>query len=222
MAPVTDAVAAVAPAPVAAPVEATLFDHLAARDASMLLERDGVRVAIDPRAGLLYPPTTDDAPSVLARAGAQPGWQPVAMLSGTFDPAALGLGAGVPLDAFVWRAAIASGPALTRVPAAQRLALRAWPDVDVATLPLPWLLPIACLLQHSWTRQSLARATGLGLEDATRILAAAKCSGLAVIDTRPVAPVAVPRPAEIAAAPARGFLARVARRFGMQFGGSRG
>ena len=119
----------------------------------------------------------------------------------------------------MWRAASRSAHPVGGRPADGVLGLKGWPAVDAAVLPGGWILALGCLLQRPWSSVALAEACGLPEAETARIFAAVHHSGLAHIAPAPVTRRA---PAPETGPASAGLLARVARRFGLHFGGSRG
>ena len=185
-----------------------------------VLEHAGLRVAIDRRRGLLHLASAGDLDTLIATC-AQPGWRMQAMADAAFEDRRAAFPCTRALETFVWRAAIALDVEVGDAPRTTAIGLKGWPIVESDTLPAHWLLPLTCLLHREWSSAALAQACGLPDAELARIFAAIHHSGLAQPAERRIAR-APARAVAAADLPSAGFLARVARRFGMQFGGHRG
>lgn len=185
-----------------------------------MLECGDLRLAIDRDRGVLHLPD-DGADVALVQACERTDWRVEHVARAAFDPMRAGLPAVAPLETFVWQAASQSADPVGERPVADVLGLKGWPAVDADLLPAGWILPLACLLQRPWSSRALAETCGLAETEMARIFAAVHHSGLAHVGesrTSRVTPVPAPDRSPASA----GLLARVARRFGLHFGGSRG
>ncbi|NYZ63701.1 hypothetical protein [Luteimonas deserti] len=197
----------------------TLFDQVAAAGGLVLVQRAGMRAAIDRGRGVVHVAGDGDA-DVFADTWTCDDWEVRALARTEVAGAIDGLLRTMPLESVAWQAAArAEIPVLASV-SDDAIALRGWPAVDIEAIPAHWILPMACLLHGACNADALARMTGIPSGEAARIIAAAHLGGLAEI----VAPTVRPRQGTPGGGPppATGFLARVARRFGLQFGGHRG
>lgn len=224
-APVLATVAAALPSPRSpdrTPLDARtprLLDHVATTAGIVtLLECGELRVAVDRDRGLLHLPP-GGGETALVEACERTDWRVEHIARTAFDPRRAGVPTLAPLEPFVWRAASRSAHPIGGRPADGVLGLKGWPAVDAAVLPGGWILALGCLLQRPWSSVALAEACGLPEAETARIFAAVHHSGLAHI-----APAQVTRraPAPETGPASAGLLARVARRFGLHFGGSRG
>lgn len=224
-APVLATVAAALPSPRSpdrTPLDARtprLLDHVATTAGIVtLLECGELRVAVDRDRGLLHLPP-GGGETALVEACERTDWRVEHIARTAFDPRRAGVPTLAPLEPFVWRAASRSAHPVGGRPADGVLGLKGWPAVDAAVLPGGWILALGCLLQRPWSSVALAEACGLPEAETARIFAAVHHSGLAHIAPAPVTRRA---PAPEAGPASAGLLARVARRFGLHFGGSRG
>lgn len=197
----------------AAPTVVTLFDALATTTGDLvLLERAGTRVVFE-RAVCAVHVAHEDAATGLATAAGEGGWQAQAMTAAELQHERPQFACTVELETLVWQAAAACRKPVGRLPTTARVALAAWPAITAGAVPATWLLPLALLLRNGWTAEALAATSGLSIGDVSRIFAALQHSGL--LRTLPAAPDRPDPPVRAAG----GFLLRVARRFGMHFGG---
>lgn len=224
-APVLATVAAALPSPRSpdrTPLDARtprLLDHVATTAGIVtLLECGELRVAVDRDRGLLHLPP-GGGETALVEACERTDWRVEHIARTAFDPRRAGVPTLAPLEPFVWRAASRSAHPIGGRPADGVLGLKGWPAVDAAVLPGGWILALGCLLQRPWSSVALAEACGLPEAETARIFAAVHHSGLAHITPAPVTRRA---PAPETGPASAGLLARVARRFGLHFGGSRG
>lgn len=224
-APVLATVAAALPSPRSpdrTPLDARtprLLDHVATTAGIVtLLECGELRVAVDRDRGLLHLPP-GGGETALVEACERTDWRVEHIARSAFDPRRAGVPTLAPLEPFVWRAASRSAHPIGGRPADGVLGLKGWPAVDAAVLPGGWILALGCLLQRPWSSVALAEACGLPEAETARIFAAVHHSGLAHIAPAPVTRRA---PAPETGPASAGLLARVARRFGLHFGGSRG
>lgn len=224
-APVLATVAAALPSPRSpdrTPLDARtprLLDHVATTAGIVtLLECGELRVAVDRDRGLLHLPP-GGGETALVEACERTDWRVEHIARTAFDPRRAGVPTLAPLEPFVWRAASRSAHPIGGRPADGVLGLKGWPAVDAAVLPGGWILALGCLLQRPWSSVALAEACGLPEAETARIFAAVHHSGLAHIAPAPVTRRA---PAPETGPASAGLLARVARRFGLHFGGSRG
>ncbi len=194
------------------------LDHVATTAGIVtVLECGALRVAVDRDRGLLHLPPGGEA--VLIDACERTDWRVEHIARAAFDPRRAGVPTRAPLEPFVWRAASRSAHPVGGRPADGVLGLKGWPAIDATVLPGGWILALGCLLQRPWSSVALAEACGLPEAETARIFAAVHHSGLAHIAPAPVTRRA---PAPETGPASAGLLARVARRFGLHFGGSRG
>lgn len=196
-----------------------LLDMASGADGDVaVLALQGMRVAVDRSCGTLYPAHGVGA-AALAASATQTGWRVDWRTRQAFDVDRANFAAAKPLESVVWQIAVTARSPVGDFPRMRRIGLSAWPDVETGVLPDVWLLPMSCLLQRAWSCVALAQACGLPVVEIERIFAAMHHSGLASTAT-----VGVSGRAEDVPVPAaeRGFLTRVARRFGLHFGGNRG
>ncbi|MDC7805908.1 hypothetical protein PQS31_03610 [Luteimonas sp BLCC-B24] len=198
-----------------------LLDCVAATPGTVtLLESADLRLAIDRGRGVVHLARAEDASALIAACG-RVGWRVEQRARTAFDPVAEGLPAATPLETVVWQAAAAGAEPVGEYPDGAGLGLSGWPTLDAASFPVTWLLPVACLLQRPWSAAALAEACGAADSDIARLFAAVHHSGLAVAGPTRTSP-ATPAPPPVHSPQTGSLLARVARRFGLQFGGSRG
>lgn len=205
-------------APIASSGSGRLLDMATGADGDVaVLALQGMRVALDRSRGTLHTPYGVDA-AALAASATQAGWRVDWRTRQAFNADRASFGAAMPLESVVWQIAVTSASPVGDFPRMRRIGLSAWPDIEIGSLPDAWLLPLSCLLQQAWPCVALAQACGMPVVEIERIFAAMHHSGLASTTTAAmsVAGTRVPVPMS-----ASGFLMRVARRFGLHFGGHR-
>lgn len=195
----------------------TLVERLVREPGVVSLLRQGdIRVAVDAGSGDLYPAHGLD-PARLLRASVDGGWDVATVARAEFDAAREAYGDATGLEAFVWRAAVASTAPVGAVTSLRPMALSGWPAIDACAVPAHWLLPLACMMRAPWQASALAQACDLPIDEITRIMAAVQHSGLRD-NARSTRDARVHTPVKRST---DGVLRRLARRFGMHFGGAR-
>ncbi len=198
----------------------TMLDQVPfAADVVAILELDARRIAIDRHRGIVHAPTGDTLDAV-AEACHRPDWTMTTIARAEFVTRRAAFPVSRSLESWVWDTSIRHALAIGDVSRREPIVLRGWPVPDVETLPVHWLLPVACLLHRPWSLDALAHACGLSPDETARIFAAARHSGLVRTPEPDVLSQAQVKPRSLL--PPRGAFARLARRFGLMFGEQRG